>query len=93
MAEVGVSGIEITLDMFIMQWYVCMHTSTLMQLHTGVMCILCASVIIVPNSTILGGNFTVLSHIIIKKPVCKENHFYSLPFGQAEASIYGRHFN
>ena len=26
---------------------------------------------------------------------CKENHFYSLPFGQAEASIYQlrRHFN
>ena len=26
---------------------------------------------------------------------CKENHFYSLPFGQAEASIYypRRHFN
>ena len=21
-------------------------------------------------------------------PGCKENHFYSLPFGQAEASIY-----
>ena len=29
------------------------------------------------------------------KPGCKENHFYSLPFGQAEASIYQprRHFN
>ena len=22
------------------------------------------------------------------KPGCKENHFYSLPFGQADASIY-----
>ena len=29
------------------------------------------------------------------KTGCKENHFYSLPFGQAEASIYQprRHFN
>lgn len=45
-AEVGVSGIEITLDMFIMKRYVCMHTSRLIQLQTGVMCILCASIII-----------------------------------------------
>ena len=28
-----------------------------------------------------------IGYIIIKSE-CKENHFYSLPFGQAEASIY-----
>ena len=27
-------------------------------------------------------------NINLSIPGCKENHFYSLPFGQAEASIY-----
>ena len=27
-------------------------------------------------------------HCMEQNPGCKENHFYSLPFGQAEASTY-----
>ena len=31
----------------------------------------------------------IISTVILSQsPGCKENHFYSLPFGQAEANIY-----
>ena len=30
----------------------------------------------------------LIENLYVYDPGCKENHFYSLPFGQAEASIY-----
>ena len=41
-----------------------------------------------PLSPTPQGLLTVGTNFKTTESGCKENHFYSLPFGQAEASIY-----
>ena len=47
------------------------------------------------NLGLLESNSSILEQKLVFEPGRKENHFYSLPFGQAKASIYQprRHFN